>query len=173
MFKAVLIILLGVVIILFMFWFFSVCPTFKKAAQATPIRIQITGITDSTIAVIHHTAGNKIADRDLTVEEIDRYHKSKGWDGIGYHFVIRKNGNIETGRDINLRGAHAKGRNDYIGIALTGYDKFTKEQAYSLMVLLNILGTEHIENHHEHCPGPGLNLQDIADTLKITFKEIK
>ena len=111
---------------------------------------------DTTKAVIHHTAGSKLTDRDLTVKEIDRYHKERGWDGIGYHFVIRKNGQICKGRSLKKLGAHALGRNHYVGIALTGYDNFTQAQKDSLVQLLHYLGCTTVEPHHEQCPGPGL-----------------
>ncbi|MBP9550733.1 MAG: hypothetical protein KBE34_02250, partial [Veillonella sp.] len=32
-----------------------------------------------------------------------------GWAGIGYHFVIRKDGTIERGRPLSVVGAHDKG----------------------------------------------------------------
>jgi len=120
-----------------------------------------------TRAVIHHTAGSNETDRDLTVEEIDRYHKEKGWDGIGYHLLIRKDGEICKGRDINTKGAHAVGRNDYIGIALTGYDTFTKEQIASLKELIVKLGIKHIERHHELCPGAGFDIEEIRKNLNL------
>jgi len=120
---------------------------------------------DYTKAVIHHTAGSKATDRDLTFEEVDKYHKEKGWDGIGYHFLIRKDGWICKGREITEEGAHAKGRNHYIGIALTGYDVFTKEQIASLNILIMGLGIQDIERHHEECPGKGLDVEGIQKGL--------
>ena len=42
--------------------------------------------------VLHHTGG---ADIDASAEEIDQWHKNDGWVGIGYHYVIRKDGTIE------------------------------------------------------------------------------
>ncbi len=111
---------------------------------------------DTSKAVIHHTAGSKASDRDLTVVEIDAMHKARGWDGIGYHFLIRKDGSIHKGRPLSKSGAHAKGRNHYVGIALTGFDDFTEAQKDSLTWLLRDYGISHIEPHHEQCPGPGL-----------------
>lgn len=115
---------------------------------------------DLSKAVIHHTASH-----DVSAETIDKWHKERGWDGIGYHFVIRKDGTIEEGRNINKIGAHAKGRNNYIGIALTGYDKFTEEQKLSLIQLLLDLKVTHIERHHEECPGNGLNIEKIQKLI--------
>ena len=123
--------------------FFNILP-----AHAKPM--------DTSHAVIHHTAGSKETDRDLTVKEIDQYHKANGWDGIGYHFVIRKDGQICKGRPLNKPGAHAKGRNHYVGIALTGYDTFTQAQRDSLKKLIKRLGVKWVEPHHEKCPGPRL-----------------
>lgn len=51
------------------------------------------------------------ADMDIGAKEIDRWHKARGWSGIGYHAVIRRNGDIEQGRDDDVIGAHAKGYN--------------------------------------------------------------
>lgn len=128
------------------------------------------GPLDTSRAVIHHTAGSKESDKDLSVEEIDRIHKERGWDGCGYHFVIRKDGTVEDGRPLSKLGAHAKGRNNYIGIALTGYDNFTVQQMNSLIVLLTDLDVKQIEKHHEECPGPGVDLehiQIILDSLNV------
>lgn len=42
---------------------------------------------------------------------IDAQHRSQGWDGIGYHFVITKDGTIYRGRPINMIPAAAEGDN--------------------------------------------------------------
>ena len=137
------------------------------AQQPQPARgtTHVGGIMDLTKAVIHHTAA-KDTNKDQTVEQIDAYHKSKGWDGIGYHFLIRKDGQIYDGRSIWKKGAHARtgkpySRNHYIGIALTGCDEFTSQQITSLRTLLGVLGVKHIERHHEECPGKGLDVEKI------------
>jgi hypothetical protein len=106
---------------------------------------------DYTSAVIHHTASH-----DVSASTINKWHKERGWDGIGYHWVIRANGAIEKGRAMWKQGAHAKGRNHKTGIVLTGYSEFTKEQVKSLHNLLQRLGIKHKEKHHEECPSNGL-----------------
>lgn len=59
--------------------------------------------------------------RDIGRDEIDRWHKERGWSGIGYHFVIRLDGRIERGREIDAVGAHVRGHNsDSIGICMIG-----------------------------------------------------
>ena len=123
---------------------------------------------DLTKAVIHHTASP-----DVSVKEIDRWHKERGWDSIGYHFVIRADGTIEEGRPLTKKGAHTKGRNHYIGIVLTGYDMFTEKQIQSLIKLLIKLKIAHIERHHENCPGKGLNLEIIRNEISKVSKTIR
>ena len=74
------------------------------------------------LIVLHHSASP-----DVPAAEIHAWHLARGWAGIGYHFVIRKNGSIERGRPLGAIGAHAgPGVNGYsIGICLCG--DFMKE----------------------------------------------
>lgn len=59
--------------------------------------------------------------RDVSVDEIRRWHLNKGWSDIGYHYVIDLNGNIQKGRNIEVSGAHTKGHNrNSIGICYIG-----------------------------------------------------
>jgi len=48
---------------------------------------------------------------DIGRAEIDDWHKARGWEGIGYHFVIRRSGVVELGRGIKRVGAHVRGYN--------------------------------------------------------------
>ena len=117
---------------------------------------------DMDMAVIHHTAT-----KDVSIDVIRRYHvNTKGWKDVGYHYLIRKNGKVEKGRDLNKRGAHAKGRNDQVGIALTGYDTFTLNQVYALEKLLRSLSITSISRHHEACPGKGLDVEQIQKWIQ-------
>jgi hypothetical protein len=45
------------------------------------------------------------------VATIDRWHRARGWSGIGYHAVVDLDGAIYPGRDWGKSGAHVKGRN--------------------------------------------------------------
>ncbi|RCL00948.1 MAG: hypothetical protein JSC189_001041 [Candidatus Tokpelaia sp. JSC189] len=59
--------------------------------------------------------------KDFDAHDIDRWHRERGWDGIGYHFVVLCNGEIESGRPIEKIGAHTRGHNaDSIGICYIG-----------------------------------------------------
>ncbi len=65
---------------------------------------------------------------DIGAAEINQWHMDRGWTAIGYNFVIRRNGTLELGRDldndgdvIEETGAHAKGFNTTgIGVCLVG-----------------------------------------------------
>lgn len=61
------------------------------------------------------------AERILTREEIDRYHKEMGSREIGYHFIVHQDGRVEEGRALSQMGAHCKGWNySAIGVAYIG-----------------------------------------------------
>lgn len=58
---------------------------------------------------------------DIGRQEIDQWHRQRGWWGIGYHFVIRRDGTIESGRPESKAGAHTYGYNSKsIGICMVG-----------------------------------------------------
>ena len=59
--------------------------------------------------------------RDYTVADIDRWHKARGWRGIGYHYVIYRDGSLHPGRPVEQIGAHCTGHNaNSIGICYIG-----------------------------------------------------
>ncbi len=69
--------------------------------------------------IIHCTATP--AGRNVSIGEIDRWHRARGFNGIGYHFVIALDGTVMKGRDITLAGAHCKGHNaNSIGVCYVG-----------------------------------------------------
>ena len=75
--------------------------------------------------------------KKVSVEEITRWHKKRGFRTIGYHCVIQPDGKIEDGRPLNQTGAHVKGYNRIdgiinLGVCMIGDTKFTYEQFDSL-----------------------------------------
>lgn len=62
-----------------------------------------------------------------SAQQIDQWHKEKGWSGIGYHYFVRKDGDVYRGRPEWSVGAHVQGMNYCsIGICAEGnYDKET------------------------------------------------
>ncbi len=101
--------------------------------------------------------------REFHVSDIDRWHKERGWRGIGYHYVIPVAGDLEYGRAESEIGAHCRGYNrDSIGICLIGTDAFTRQQWDALHLLVDNLGERYPEasvhghrefNSHKTCPG--------------------
>lgn len=86
--------------------------------------------------------------RDDKAADIRRWHKAKGWDDIGYHYVVDLDGTIEAGRDVEKAGAHAKGHNaNSLGVCYVGgadknmrpKDTRTDAQKQSLVLLLKYL----------------------------------
>lgn len=72
-----------------------------------------------TNTIIIHHIGNTNADVDAAT--VHNWHKGQGWSGIGYHFLIRKDGTIQRGRPMNTVGAHAYGANSRsVGINIVG-----------------------------------------------------
>ena len=58
---------------------------------------------------------------DVGVDEMRVWHLERGFSDIGYHYVIRRNGEIEVGRPWQQQGAHAMGANrDSLGVCLVG-----------------------------------------------------
>jgi len=59
---------------------------------------------------------------DIGADEIRKWHtEERGWKDIGYHFVIRRDGSVEKGREIGRSGAHVRGYNaNSIGVCYVG-----------------------------------------------------
>lgn len=57
----------------------------------------------------------------MTVKDIDRWHRDRGFSGIGYHHVIYLDGSIHRGRPEENAGAHTVGQNaTSIGVCYIG-----------------------------------------------------
>lgn len=59
--------------------------------------------------------------KDFRASDIDKWHKSRGWQCIGYHYVVCLDGTIELGRAEEKVGAHTSGHNsNSIGVCYIG-----------------------------------------------------
>lgn len=71
-------------------------------------------------SIIVHCSATK-AGLDFSAAVIDRWHRERGFNSIGYHYIVCLDGKIEKGRDVLLMGAHCKGWNERsIGICYIG-----------------------------------------------------
>jgi len=107
-------------------------------------------------AIVIHCADTPTT-MDIGAEEIRRWHKERGWDDIGYHYVIRRDGSLEFGRDESVAGAHVAGHNAHsIGICLVGGKvgaDFTRQQWACLDALVKDIAGRYpgaqVCGHHD------------------------
>ena len=73
-----------------------------------------------TLIVVHCSAVRP--GQTSSAAQIDTWHRRQGWKlGIGYHYVVRRDGQIETGRPEWLVGAHCQNHNSHsIGVCYEG-----------------------------------------------------
>ena len=131
--------------------------------------------------IVIHCAATK-PNQDIGRAEIDRWHRERGWLGIGYHFVIRRNGKVENGRPLEKAGAHVQGLNaNSIGICLVGglnakgqpAPEFTAEQWDALETLVRTLKKQfpnaRIAGHNEFAAKacPSFNVQEWRKDIGI------
>lgn len=117
--------------------------------------------------IIHCTATPE--GREVTVEELRRWHRAKGWADVGYHYVIYLDGSVHEGRPVRQAGAHTSGHNAHsIGVCYVGgcdakmqpKDTRTALQKASMLNLLKKLLTLYpgatLHGHREYaakaCP---------------------
>jgi len=111
--------------------------------------------------IIVHCSATKEG-QHFTVEDIDRWHKARGFAKIGYHYVIYLDGSVHKGRPEEQMGAHTLGHNSTsIGICYIGgldadgkpKDTRSREQKTSLTELINDLKMKYpgakVYGHYE------------------------
>lgn len=119
--------------------------------------------------ILHHAAA-----KSCTAEQIHSWHLANGWSGAGYHFLVRKDGNIYRLRPENKVGAHASGANsDSLGICFEG--DFMQESMGSTQInagkelvsyLKSKYGISTVQRHKDvgstDCPGDNFPFSSIA-----------
>lgn len=101
---------------------------------------------DISEIIVHCTATP--AGRPVTVADVDRWHRQRGFRSIGYHYLVYLDGAVCAGRPESETGAHCKGHNACsVGVCYVGgltpdgraADTRTEEQRKSLVALLREL----------------------------------
>lgn len=87
--------------------------------------------------------------RDVSVEDIRQWHVQRGFNDIGYHYVVYRDGSVHVGRALRFVGAHCLGHNAHsVGICYIGgveartlkpKDTRTPEQKVALRKLIDEL----------------------------------
>ena len=128
-----------------------------------------------TLIVIHCSAVRP--DQTSSAAQIDSWHrKERHWKlGIGYHYVVRRDGTIEPGRPEEQIGAHCLNHNAHsIGVCYEGgldirgqpADTRTAEQKQAMRQLLEELHGRYpralIVGHHDLNPGKPCPCFDAA-----------
>jgi len=156
-------------------------------AAATKTIIPLYQSTKWKYIIIHHTATDTGDAYYLNI-----LHRKRGWDGIGYDFVIdngtngKQDGAIEVSRRWRNQenGAHCNAsemNSQGIGICLVGNfskEHVSKKQIYSLVYLVNVLrkyyriSMNHILGHGQvpgaktECPGKYFPWQELEKKLE-------
>lgn len=130
--------------------------------------------------VLHHAAASH-----CSVDDVHRWHLANGWAGIGYHFLVRKDGSVHEGRPIETVGAHTGDENyNSIGICFEGnFETETmstaqKEAGAELVTYVKGLypSIKTVGKHKDYnataCPGKNFPFDYIAKGKK-TKTEVK
>lgn len=138
--------------------------------------------TITTIAI--HTSDTPDKLEHIGAADIRRWHtdpppKGNGWKDIGYNYIVKRNGVIEEGRDVDQIPAHVKGHNsNSIGVVWVGRDRPTYDQRQSMWELvlelleLYNLPVDAVKGHCELDPNSGktcpvINMNHFRDELKV------
>lgn len=133
--------------------------------------------------VVHHSASKR---SNTTKEKIDKWHKKKGWNGVGYHKVIEEKGAIKDGRSELIQGAHALGVNARsLGVCVVGNFEEEMPTSFQIDSLVKVL-TQWCKKYnlddtaiygHYNVPGgttptacPGKNLKSKLHLIKAKVK---
>jgi N-acetyl-anhydromuramyl-L-alanine amidase AmpD len=134
--------------------------------------------------IIHCSATEQGRNFDAT--DIRRWHKERGFSDIGYHYVVKLDGTVEHGRDIELVGSHCLGYNKTsIGICYIGglkdgnpADTRTPEQRVALAELVASLLVSYpsiitIVGHNQLNPNKACPCYNVPEWLSaLGIKEL-
>jgi len=112
-------------------------PIYEWARALTPRK-------QTTHLILHHSASSV-----ANAEGIHAYHKSLGWAGIAYHFLVRKDGSVYAGRPIGVQGGHTTNWN-YCSIGICFEGDFETEYMTDAQLKA---GQELIEQIRDKYPG--------------------
>lgn len=120
--------------------------------------------------ILHHSACS-----NCTAEQIHQWHLNNGWEGAGYHFLVRKDGNVYRLRPEEYIGAHAY-RSNYNSIGICAEGNFENEtmpeaQKNSLIELVSYLKEKygiskvlkHSDVNNTACPGKNYPFNEIVN----------
>lgn len=129
--------------------------------------------TKTDMIVLHHADA-----KECSPQDVHKWHLDRGWTGIGYHYFIRRNGQVYRGRPEDTVGAHAVNYNaTSIGICFEGnymlqsMPKAQLEAGKELVAYLkNKYNITKVKGHRDlmatDCPGVKFPFNEIANSSK-------
>jgi N-acetylmuramoyl-L-alanine amidase len=95
-------------------------PVFPYVSSVEELEAEIRNISREIIDVIVHWTETH-TNKNIGSEEINAWHLKAGLDGIGYHYVCRRDGSLQRGRPVNIEGQHTPGLDaESIGFVFVG-----------------------------------------------------
>ena len=120
--------------------------------------------------ILHHSASSV-----ASAEDIHRWHLNNGWEGAGYHFLVRKDGKVYRMRPEEKIGAHAY-MNNYNSLGICFEGNFEIEEMSDVQVqsgkelvayLKNKYHINKVQGHRDvnstSCPGRNFKFNEIAN----------
>ena len=131
--------------------------------------------------IVIHCAATKER-QSFDISDVDKWHKARGWKGVGYHYFIKLTGVVQLGRDLSQTGSHVAGYNSHsIGICYCGgcdrngtpKDTRTVEQKISLVAIILDLKKQFpnaiVQGHNDF---PGVAKACPSFDAKTEYKNI-
>ena len=97
-------------------------PVFPYISSTEEMQAEFKNITREVTEVVVHWTETP-TNKNIGSEELNKIHLESGLKGIGYHYVIRRDGSLQRGRPVNIQGEHALVNNHderSIGVAFVG-----------------------------------------------------
>ncbi len=97
-------------------------PVFPYISSVEELQAEFRNINRQITEMVVHWTETQ-TNKNLSSEDINKYHLEIGLDGIGYHYVIQRDGSLQRGRPINIEGQHAPVNNHdqrSIGVVFVG-----------------------------------------------------
>lgn len=120
--------------------------------------------------ILHHSASSV-----ASAEDIHRWHLNNGWEGAGYHFLVRKDGKVYRMRPEEKIGAHAY-MNNYNSLGICFEGNFEVEEMPDIQIqsgkelvayLKNKYGINKVQGHRDvnstSCPGRNFKFDEIVN----------
>lgn len=135
------------------------------------LKFGLLNYTNNPLEIILHHADAV----NCSIEDINSWHKANGWSGVGYHYLVRKDGSVWKGRPDNCIGAHCLNRNTgTLGICFEGnFEKETMNNvqlqagAELIKYLKDKYGITNVSRHKDYmatdCPGKNFPFSDIIN----------